>query len=110
MLKLTALVLLAVVTQRDVPADAWGQLFSFVGAFGTAAVLGMAKRTDFSLMRAPLFRKLQPAITLLGAVAAPYVASVASSGVDISGLGQAPIATLSAVVGAELLAILKRST
>lgn len=95
---------------QDVPTQTWGELFSFVGAFGTAAVLGAAKRTDFSLMKKPLFRKIQPVLTLAGALAAPYVASIASSHVDISGLGQAPIATLAAVVGAELLAILKRST
>ena len=90
-------------------SNPWGDVFAFVGAFGTSAVLGMAKRTDAALFNKPLFRKLQPAITLLGAVAAPYIASVASSGVDISGLGQAPTATLAAVVGAELLAMLKRS-
>lgn len=89
--------------------NAWGTLFAAVGAIGTSAVLGMAKRTDAKIFRSPLFRKIQPALTLLGAVAAPWVASQASSGVDISGLGAAPVATLMTVVGAELLAMFKRS-
>lgn len=87
----------------------WGDTFAFVGAFATSGILGMAKRTDAKIFRNPFFKKAQPIITLLGAVAAPYVAQVASSHVDISGLGNAPMATLTAVVGAELLAMLKRS-
>lgn len=94
----------------DVPSQAWGDLFSFVGAFGVAGVLGFAKKSDAKLFQQPLFRKLQPVITLAGAALAPWVASIASSHVDISGFGAAPIATLSAVVGAELLAMIKRST
>jgi len=88
----------------------WGDLFALVGAVGTSGILGMAKRTDAKIFRNPVFRKLQPFITLAGAVAAPYVAQYASSGVDISGLGAAPIATVMTVVGAELLAMLRRST
>lgn len=94
---------------QDVPAQTFGDLFTFIGAFGTSAILAAAKRTDVALFQKPLFRKIQPVLTLVGAVAAPYVASVASSHVDISGLGNAPVATLAAVVGAELLAMLKRS-
>ena len=93
----------------DPAGAAWGTLFSAVGAVGTSAVLGMVKRTDAKIFRSPVFRKIQPVLTLVGAVAAPWVASQASSGVDISGLGAAPIATLATVVGAELLAMLKRS-
>lgn len=91
------------------PSNVWGLLFTAVGAVGTSAVLGMAKRTDAKIFRSPFFRKLQPVLTLVGAVAAPWVAHQASSGVDISGLGQAPIVTLMTVVGAELLAMVKRS-
>jgi hypothetical protein len=81
-----------------------------LGALGTSALLGAFKRTDYALAKKPAFRKAQPVITLLGALAAPYVAQWASSGVDISGLGQAPAATLGTVVLAEFLAMLKRST
>lgn len=101
--------ILSMLQSIDPTAAAWGTLFSALGAVGTSFVLGTVKRTEVAFARKPLFRKLQPAITLLGAVAAPYVASVASSGVDISGLGAAPIATLATVVGAELLAMLRRS-
>jgi len=90
--------------------NAWGMLFNFAGAFATSAILAQAKKTDFSLTNSALFRKFQPVLTLAGAFAAPYVASWASSGVDISGLGAAPIATVGTVVAAELLAMLKRST
>lgn len=93
----------------DVPSQVWGDVFSFIGAFGTSYMLAAGKRSDAKLFRNPLFRKAQPVITMLGALAAPYVAQYASSGVDISGLGNAPIATLAAVVGAEFLAMLKRS-
>jgi hypothetical protein len=93
----------------DNTANAWGALFAAAGAVGTSYILSTVKKTDFSVARNPFFRKIQPAITLLGAVAAPWVASQASSHVDISGLGAAPIATLATVVGAELLAMLKRS-
>ena len=93
----------------DMPSQVWGDLFAFAGAFGASYMLAAGKRSDAKLFRGPLFRKVQPVITLLGAVAAPYVASIASSHVDISGLGAAPIATVAAVVGAELLAMLKRS-
>lgn len=95
--------------QGSDPAMVWGTLFTAVGAVGTSAVLGMAKRTDAKVFRSPLFRKLQPVITLGGALFAPWVASHASSHVDITGLGAAPIATLATVVGAELLAMIKRS-
>ena len=87
-----------------------GIALSGIGALATSALLSMFKRTDFSLAKSPAFRKAQPIITLLGAVAAPYVASWASSGVDISGLGQAPAATLGTVVLAEFLAMWRRST
>ena len=93
----------------DPLGNAWGLLFTAVGAVGTSYLLSVTKKTDLSIARSPFFRKIQPAITLLGAVAAPWIASQASSHVDVSGLGAAPIATLATVVGAELLAMLKRS-
>jgi phage tail sheath gpL-like len=114
MLRLVIANLLAVVAviqqAADPTAQAWGTLFAAVGAVGTSAILAAVKRTDYSVAQNKLFRKIQPALTFIGAVAAPYVASVASSGVDISGLGNAPIATLATVLGAELLAMFKRST
>ena len=91
-------------------ASQWGALFAGVGAVGTSFLLAQFKRTDFSLAKSPFFRKLQPAITLGGALLAPWVASHISSGVDISGFGAAPAATLGTVLAAELLAMLKRST
>jgi len=92
------------------PASAWGTLFAGVGAVGTSFVLAQFKKTDFALAKSPFFRKLQPAITLGGALLAPWVASHISSGADISGFGAAPAATLGTVLAAELLALLKRST
>jgi len=92
------------------PASAWGALFAGVGAVGTSFLLAQFKKTDFSLAKSPFFRKIQPAITLGGALLAPWVASHISSGADISGFGAAPAATLGTVLAAELLAMLKRST
>lgn len=97
------------VPMQVVEPNIWGTLFTFAGAIGTSAVLGVAKRTDAKIFANPFFRKIQPLITLAGAVAAPYVAHVASSHVDISNFGVAPTATLATVVGAELYALLKRS-
>ena len=91
-------------------ASAWGALFAGIGAVGTSFALATIKKTDFSIAKSPLFRKLQPAITLGGALLAPWVASHISSGADISGFGAAPTATLGTVLAAELLAMLKRST
>lgn len=90
-------------------ASAWGALWAGVGALGTSFVLAQVKKTDFAVAKSPFFKKLQPAITLVGALAAPWVASHASSGVDVSGFGAAPVATLGTVLAAELLAMLKRS-
>ena len=84
----------------DNTANAWGALFAAAGAVGTSYLLGAVKKTDLSVAKSAVFRKVQPAITLLGAIAAPWVASQASSHVDISGLGAAPVATLATVVGA----------
>lgn len=91
-------------------ASAWGALWAGVGAIGTSFVLAQVKKTDFAVAKSPFFKKIQPAITLVGALAAPWVASHASSGVDVSGFGAAPVATLGTVLAAELLAMLKRST
>jgi len=91
-------------------ANAWGSLFAAAGAIGTSALLAGFKKTDYSLAKSPFFRKIQPAITLGGALLAPWVAAHASSHVDVSGFGAAPVATLGTVIAAELLAMLKRST
>ena len=91
-------------------AATWGAFFAGVGALGTSFVLAQTKKTDFAIAKSPLFRKLQPALTLGGALLAPWVASQISSGADISGFGAAPTATLATVLAAELLAMLKRST
>lgn len=90
-------------------ANAWGVFFNAAGALATSGILSAVKKTDFSIAKSPVFRKLQPAITLIGALAAPWIAAHLSSGVDVSGLGQAPMATLGTIVAAELLAMLKRS-
>lgn len=91
-------------------ASAWGALWAGVGALGTSFVLAQVKKTDFAVAKSPFFRKIQPALTLGGALLAPWVAAHASSGVDVSGFGAAPTATLATVVAAELLAMLRRST
>jgi len=87
-----------------------GIVLSGIGALATSALLGAFKRTDYGLAKHPAFKKAQPVITFAGALLAPYVAHWASSGVDISGLGQAPILTLGTVVLAEFGAMLRRST
>ena len=102
--------LLSLLLQVAPDPTPWGALFAAVGAVGTSFVLSSVKKTDFAIAKSPFFRKLQPAITLLGALAAPWVASHISSGADISGVGAAPAATLGTVLAAELLAMLKRST
>jgi len=91
-------------------AAQWGAVFAGVGAIGTSFVLAQFKKTDFAIAKSPFFRKIQPAITLGGALLAPWVASHISSGADISGFGAAPAATLGTVLAAELLALIKRST
>lgn len=93
----------------DPSAQALGVALSAIGAVATTAILGAVKRTDYALFQKPAFKKVQPVLTLAGALAAPYVASWASSGVDISGFGQAPVMTIGAVVLAEFAAMLKRS-
>lgn len=90
--------------------NAWGIFFGAVGAAGTSFMLAQVKKSESAVARNPFFRKIQPALTLGGALLAPWVASQLSSGVDISGLGAAPMATLGTVLAAELLAMLKRST
>jgi len=101
---------LLVLLQIADPAAAWGALFAGIGAVTTSFALATLKKTDYSIAKSPFFRKLQPAITLGGALLAPWVASHISSGADISGFGAAPAATLGTVLAAELLAMLKRST
>lgn len=91
-------------------AATWGAIWAGIGAVGTSFVLAQTKKTDFAIAKSKFFRKLQPAITLGGALLAPWVASQISSGADISGFGAAPTATLATVLAAELLAMLKRST
>ena len=102
--------MLAILLQVAADAGPWGALFAAAGAIGTSAILAGVKKTDFAIGKSPFFRKMQPAITLLGALAAPWVANHISSGADISGVGSAPAMTLGTVLAAELLAMLKRST
>lgn len=92
------------------PAQTVGVIFSVLGAVATSTTLAAFKKTDYAIASSKLFKKAQPVLTLAGALLAPYVASVASSHVDISGFGQAPAATLGTVVLAEFLAMLRRST
>jgi hypothetical protein len=91
-------------------ANTWGAVFAGLGAIGTSFLLAQVKKTDYAIARSPFFRKIQPALTLGGALLAPWIASHASSGVNVSGFGAAPAATLGTVLAAELLAMLRRST
>lgn len=102
--------LLSALLQVIPDASPWSTLFTAAGAVVTSGILAAAKKTDVSIFKSPFFRKIQPALTLGGALLAPWIASVASSGVDVSGFGQAPALTLATVIGAELLAVLRRST
>lgn len=83
-------------------------LLAIAGAVGTSALLAVSKQFDSRVTSAPLFRKLQPAITLAGAFFAPFLAA---HGVSSASLTTAPLATVGAIVGAELTALLtKRGT
>lgn len=103
---------LAVVQQAQQVTDSptFATALQAVGAICTSGLLSLAKKTDLSIVKAPLFRKLQPVITLAGALVTPWAAARLGAPVDLSTLGQAPAITLATVVGAELLAILRRST
>jgi hypothetical protein len=91
------------------PADTLGGVLAVVGALGTSAVLGLVKGLDTKVTQAPLFRKLQPVITLGGAFAAPWLAAHVGVAVDPSAFAAAPVATVAAITVAELVALVRGS-
>ena len=86
-----------------------GTLLMYGGALLTSYGLSKAKTLDTSVTNSPWFRKVQPVITLGGAFLAPYLASKLGVSIDPSSWGQAPLATVITVAGAEVLSIIKRS-
>lgn len=91
-------------------ADTLGTLWAWGGAFATAAILSGTKKMDTTVTNSKLFRKIQPLITLAGAFAAPLVAGKLGVQIDPAAYGAAPASTVAAILTAELLGILKRST
>lgn len=85
--------------------DPLSALIALGGAMLTSTLLGGVKKLDTSITNAPLFRKLQPVITLGGAFLMPWVASHVGVNVDPSALAAAPIATIATITGAELLSL-----
>ncbi len=100
----------AEIMQIAPPDTALGIALAAMGAIATSSALAWSKTTDAKIVQKPLFRKLQPVFTLGGALFAPWFASKLGMPIDTSAFGAAPVATLATVVGAELLAIIKRST
>lgn len=88
--------------------DPFSNLLAYGGAFLTSALLGGAKRLDTQITNAPLFRKLQPFITLGGAFLAPLIASKVGLNVDPSAFTAAPIATVVTIGAAELLSLITK--
>ncbi len=81
-------------------------LLTFGGAAATSAILGGVKSLDYKVTNAPLFRKAQPLITLGGAFLTPWVAQHIGVNVDPASFATAPVATVAAITGAELLSLL----
>lgn len=87
---------------------AFGNLWAYAGAIATTAALGAVKGLDTKLTNAPLFRKLQPLITLGGAFGAAALANKTGVTFDPSTLASAPIATVVALTIAELGSLLTK--
>lgn len=87
-----------------------GQLLAFGGAILTSFGLSKVKGLDTSITNSPVFRKLQPLVTLGGAFAAPWLAQHVGIAVDPATWTAAPLATVVTIAGAELGSIIKRST
>src|SRR6266545_2019568 len=93
------------VAAQAVPSDPLSSLFAYAGAVATSAALGAVKGLDLRVTNAPLFRKLQPVITLGGAFLVPWVAQHAGVPIDPGALASAPVATIATITAAELLSL-----
>ncbi len=82
------------------------EIAAALGALATSGVLAASKALDSKVTSAPLFRKLQPAFTLAGAVFGTFLTGHGVT--DPATLTTAPIATLGTVVMAELLSLLRK--
>lgn len=78
------------------------ELASVLGAVVTSGLLAAGKTLDTKVTNSSVFRKMQPAITLGGALLAPTLAHYS---VDPTTFAAAPLATVGAVLGAELLSL-----
>jgi len=96
--------------QIGTPDSAVGIALTALGAIATSSALAFAKKKDVAILNVPVFRKLQPMFTLVGALATPWLAGKLGMPIDASAFGAAPLTTLLTVMGAEMLAIIKRST
>jgi hypothetical protein len=104
-----ALTVIVLLLQQATPSPI-GQLLAFAGAVGTSYLLGFAKKLDTTVTNAPLFRKLQPLVTLGGAFLAPWVASHMGVTIDPSAFAAAPLATVATIAAAELLSLFAKKT
>lgn len=91
------------------PTSALGALFAAGGALATSAILGGVKNLDSQIVRSTVFRKVQPVITLGGALLAPLIAAKLGVQADPSQWSAAPLATVFTLVIAEGIGALKRS-
>jgi hypothetical protein len=83
--------------------------FASGGALATSALLGGVKNLDSQVVRSTLFRKVQPGITLGGALLAPFLAAKLGVQVNPGQWSAAPLATVFTLMVAEGIGILKRS-
>ncbi len=87
-----------------------GTLLAYGGALLTSFGLSKVKGLDTAVTNSPVFRKVQPLVTLAGAAFLPWLGAKLGVQLDPGSLAAAPLATVVTVVGAELLSILRRST
>jgi hypothetical protein len=88
--------------------DPISTLVALGGALGTSFLLSRVKGLDYAVTNGRLFRKLQPLVTLGGAVAAPWIVSRTGYALDPAALGAAPLATVLAITAAEVLSLTKK--
>jgi hypothetical protein len=86
-----------------------GALLSFAGAFATSAALAGVKNLDTRTTNSKAFRKLQPVLTVVGALAAPLLGQKLGVQLEPGALAAAPWGSIAAITAAELLAISRRS-
>ena len=106
---LLTLMLLLQTTGPQLPPATWGTAITLGGALVTSFLLGKAKGIDSTITASPVFRKLQPVLTLGGAFLAPYLAQHLGVTIDPASWAAAPLATVATIVGAELMAIGQRT-